>query len=295
MQQDGITKPEVRREIENFISLTGGHPFTARQIDDQYNYATRRAKQYRSQVLGELVEEQTLKQIGTSRYKVLDGQVEELEWQEADVEDTIKVVFPLNLERFVKVYHQSIIIIAGAPSAGKTAFLYDLLLKNMAHPMGLVVLSNDMTSEEIKERMIGAEIEIPQPAPFKIWECFSDFQDHPKFLPDGINIIDYLDLNSEVYMIGEEIEKIYRKLNRGVAIVAIQKRPNQQIGLGGVFSWKRAKLYLSLDTIKEMGSLLHKLDIVKARGRAKKEVNPRGMEFKYHLVNGIKHIAKEYG
>jgi hypothetical protein len=295
MQEDGITRPEVRREIENFISLSGGHPFTSKQIDDQYNYATRRTKQYRSQILGELARDGIIKQLGANRFKALDGKLEELEWQAASVEDTVNLAWPLGLERYVKVYHQSIIIVAGSPGAGKTGFLYDLTLKNMGHPMGLVVLSNDMTSEEILERMIGAEMEIPTPAPFKMWECFADFQDHPKFLPDGINVIDYLDLNSEVYMIGEEIEKIYRKLDRGIAIVAIQKRPGQQIGMGGVFSWKRAKLYLSLDTAKEMGDLFHKLEIVKARGRAKPEVNPRGMEFKYYLINGIKHIAKEYG
>lgn len=295
MEQNGISKSEVRREIENLISLASNHPFTAKQIDNQYNYATRRTKQYRSQVLGDLVKEGVIKQLGAERFRALDGEAEELEWQTADIEDVVKLKLPLDLDRFVKIYHKSIIIVAGAPAAGKTGLLYAIALMNMGHPMGLVILSNDMTPEEIKERLVGSEIEIPTPPPFKMWECFTDFQDHPEFLPDGINIIDYLDLNSEVYMIGEEIEKIYRKLNRGVAIIAIQKRPGQQIGMGGLFSWKRAKLYLSLDTVSEAGQLFHKLEIVKARGRAKREVNPRGMEFKYYLVNGIKHIVKDYG
>lgn len=295
MQEDGITKVEVRREIINFISLTSGHPFTASQIDTQYNYRTRRAKQYRSQVLGELVEGNTLKLLGTNKYKALDEQLEELEWRDADIEDVVKLKWPLSLEKYVKTYHQSIIVVAGSPGAGKTGFLYDFLLKNMNHPMGIVGLSNDMTPEEIRERMEGANIEIPNPPPFKMWECFMDFQDHPKFLPNGINVVDYLDLNSEVYIIGDEIEKMYRAIDRGIVVVAIQKKPGQQIGLGGIFSWKRAKLYLSIDTVKEGNELFHQLEIVKARGRVKSEVNPRGMQFKYYLVSGIKHIVKEYG
>jgi len=289
------TYTQVKHDIEQFLGLVGNHAFTNGQVDGQFNFRTRDAKRYRWQILDEQVKAGTLKKLATGKYQVLATTSEEIEWQHANVEDVIDVKWPLGLERFIKTYHQSIAIIAGDPGSGKTAFLENFTLRNMEDPSGLVLFSNDMTAEEIRERMDNAGVYVPNPPPFKTWDCFSDFQDHEEFKPDGINVIDYMDLNSEVYMIGNEIEKVYRKLNRGMALIAIQKKPGQNIGIGGVFSWKRPKIYLSLGTVKEGAELYHKLTIEKCRGRTDPKVNPRGMEFKFRLVGGIKFWVKEMG
>lgn len=290
MSEDERKYKQVAQDIEQFLSLVGVHQFTADQVDRQYNYKTRDAKRYRWQVLERYVGSGRLEKRGTGKYRLFDGALEEIEFMSASVENKIQIAWPLNLQKYIRTYHQSIIIIAGAPGSGKTGFLYDFTLRNMNHPMGVVIFSNDMTAEEMKERMLNSDTEIPDPVPFKVWERYDNFSDVIE--PDKINVIDYLDLNSEVYLIGDEIEKIYRKLRRGIAIIAIQKRPGQDIGLGGLFSWKRAKLYLSLDVSKEFGELINKLKIVKARGRADPMVNPTGMEFKFHLVGGIKFVLK---
>ena len=289
------TYTQVRKDIDQFLSLADIYPFTNSQLDNQFNFKTRDAKRYRWQVLEGYVKEGSLSKIATGKYKKISLVSEEINWQDADIEDIIDVRWPMELEKYIKTYHQSIAVIAGDPGSGKTAFLENFTLRNMDNKMGVVLFSNDMTEEEIKERMLNAGVYIPNPAPFKIWDCFSDFQDHQEFRPDGINVIDYLDLNSEVYMIGNEIEKIYRKLNRGMALIAIQKKPGQNIGIGGVFSWKRAKIYLSLGTVKEGAELYHKLAIEKCRGRVDPKVNPRGMVWKFKLIGGIKFWVKEVG
>lgn len=289
------TYTQVKHDIQQFLELAGDHPFTNGQVDSQFNFKTRDAKRYRWQILEDFVKANKLQKLATGRYKAVALTSEEIKWQGADIEDVIDTKWPLGLEKYIKTYHQSIAIIAGDPGSGKTAFLENFLLQNMNSEMGVVMFSNDMTAEEIKERMINAGIYIPNPPPFKIWEAYSDFQDHEEFKPDGINVIDYLDLNSEVYMIGSEIEKIYRKLNRGMALIAIQKKPGQSIGIGGVFSWKRPKIYFSLGTIKEGATLYHKLTIEKCRGRVNPKLNPRGMEFKFKLIGGIKFWVKEVG
>jgi len=284
---------QVKNDIKQFLSLVGSHSFTSSQIDQQYNYITRDAKRYRWQVLDRYVKADELELLKTNTYRKIDQQLEIIDWQEADIEDVVKVKWPLELEKYIKTYHQSITVIAGAPGSGKTGFLYDFALRNMNHPMVETIFSNDMTPEEVKERMLNSDIKVPNPPPFQMFERHDNFADVIK--PDGINLIDYLDLNSEVYRIGDEIEAIYRKLKRGIALIAIQKKPFQNIGLGGIFSWKRAKLYLSLDTIKELGEMLYKLEVVKARGRAKPTVNPRGMVFKFRLIGGCKFYLKESG
>lgn len=279
------TYRNVAQEIQQFLSYNKGHLFTASQIDGQFNYGMRATKRYRWQILEELVKKGELEKKGTGKYRIPDEALEEIDILGANIENSVIIAWPLGLEKYIKTYHQSINIIAGAPGSGKTGFLYDFTLRNMNNPMGLTLFSNDMTAEEMKERMINSDIELPEDLPFKVYERYDNFAD--VIVPDGINVVDYLDMNSEVYLIGEEIEKVYRKLKRGIAVIAIQKKPGQDIGLGGIFSWKRAKLYLSLDSIKSGGAFYHRLKIIKARGRADPDVNPKDMEITFYLVKGI--------
>ena len=278
----------VKHDIEQYLSVLGSESFTQNQVDSQFNFRSREAKNYRWHILENLVPKGILQRLGTGKYRKIDTSLEELHWQSADLENTINLARPLNLHRYIKTWHKSIEIIAGAPGAGKTAYLYDLVLRNMGNPMGIVIFTNDMTVEEIKERMCKSDFEIPTPAPFKMWDKADNFSDVIE--PDKINIIDYLDLNSEVYLVGDEIERIYQKLKEGIAIIGLQKKPGQTLAIGGIFTIKRAKLYISLDSIKESGQWLHKLTIQKARGRTDPTIDPRTIEIKFKLVNGIQFI-----
>lgn len=288
-----ITYKEVHDEIDQLLSLANGHTFTSGKLDSEFNYGSRKVKRYRWQVLDAYVKEGKLERIGIDKFRQIDHTADVIDWQAADTSDVVDIKWPMNLEKYVKTYHQSIIILAGEPGSGKTAFLEHTALKNMNHPMGVTIFNNDMSPEEIKERMENSGVVIPNPPPFEIREKDCNFGDVIR--PDGINIIDYLDLNSDLYKIGEEIEAIYRKLKRGIALIAIQKKPGQKIGLGGVFTIKRAKLYMSLSTVEDEGQLYHKLEIVKARGRVNPKHNPNGMYWKFKLIGGIKFWVKEVG
>ena len=37
--------------------------------------------------------------------------------------------------------------------------------------------------------------------------------------PDGINIIDYMKINDKFYRIGDCLERIHARLNRGIAVI----------------------------------------------------------------------------
>ena len=287
------TYKQVHQDLDSFLQFADGSTFTFGFLDKEFNYRSRDAKRYRWQVLEEYVKKGLTERKGIGKYRLVDGEAEEVDWQSADVADVINVNWPMQIEKYVKTYHKSINIIAGAPGSGKTAFLQHFVLKNMDNPMGVTLFNNDMSPEEIKERIINAGVYVPEPAKFKVFERASDFGD--VILPDGINVIDYLDLNSDLYKIGDEIEAIYRKLNRGMALIGIQKKPGQDIGLGGIFSWKRSKLYMSLDTVNDGSQKYNKLKIVKARGRTNPQLNPTGIEFKFKLIKGIKFLVTEEG
>ncbi|KKN57577.1 hypothetical protein LCGC14_0561230 [marine sediment metagenome] len=290
---EGISYKQVHEEIDQFLDLVDGHTFTKPKLDREFNYASRKAKRYSWQVLDVYVKDGTLERVGADKFRQVDNSVAEVDWQKADTENLIKLVWPMDLQKYIKIYPRTIAIIAGVPGSGKTAFMENFAVRNMEHPMGLTLFNNDMSPEEIKERLDNTGVFIPNPPPFKIFDRDCNFGD--VVIPTGINVIDYLDLNSDLYRIGDEIETIYRKLTTGMALIGIQKKAGQQIGLGGVFSLKRSKLYLTLDTVTDSGELMHKLTIVKARGRANPRMNPNGLEIRFKLIQGIKFWVKQVG
>ena len=84
--------------------------------------------------------------------------------------------------------------------------------------------------------------------------------------PNGINLIDYLDRNDNLFLIGDDIEQLQAKLEGGMLMFALQKRHNQQLGYGGIMSIKRSDLYIALDRRYEGPNAMHGIaEIVKAK------------------------------
>ncbi|GAG60382.1 unnamed protein product, partial [marine sediment metagenome] len=162
------------------------------------------------------------------------------------------------------------------------ALLYNVAYLNM-YDFEEHLFNSEMGLSQIRERFEAIDPDIPNPPPFHMRHREDNFADVIE--PDAINLIDYLDMDSEVYMIGAELKRILFKLNQGVAIVAIQKPIGRDLGYGAGYSLKSASLYLSMDS--------HKLKIVKARERTDNSVNPINKTWSFHLDgHGAKFIIE---
>ncbi len=235
-------------------------------------------------------------------YRVIDRTVEELDWQAADQNATLDLILPFDLHKHVKFYPKSIIVVAGASNAGKTAWMYNFILQNVGkYP---ITLYNSETSpEQMKQRFMNfdsellrhlgiSEGEIPNPPPFRTIERYDNFADIIR--PNEISVIDYVDSDAEFYMNGVEISRVYKKIDRGAAVIGLQKRSDTKdfkgrkiahdLGYGGDTTLKRASLYLAMNS--------GHLKIVKAKSWAN-ERNPNGMEFTFKLVKGCKFVNVE--
>lgn len=268
-----MEKP-TQTAIEQWVKSTTG-VFSLGNIYSELRILAPETKHYLRVIMRRLVEKGVLIALGKrdGLYRLVDDEAPEENWQFVD-KRIVELKFPFELEKFVRILPKSLIILAGASGAGKTAMLYNILCLNM-YDFDIHLFNSEMGLMQINERLYAIEPDIPNPAPFHIRHREDNFSDVIE--PDAINLIDYLDLESEVYMIGYELKKILHKLNEGVAIVAIQKPEGRELGYGAGYSEKGASVYLSMDR--------GKLKIVKARERARSEVDPINKAWLFHLDN----------
>ena len=266
--------------------LEGVHgSFEIKNVWQELGITSQKSKHYLRIMLNRLVSQGILT-IGNrdGTYRKVDASMAPVDWQNADTSNSVNLRFPFGIEKYCKIYPRSIIVVAGSKSAGKTAFLYNMVYLNMNGPLHVDLFNSETGPEQIKERLMG--FPIPVPAPFTVYQRYDAFAD--VINPENLSVIDYLDLGSEVYLVGTEIDAIFRKLTTGVAVIGMQKAPpivtfvrgqkkvqDRDLGYGGAFSAKRAVLYIS------MGSGKLKLVYVKTPADNKVDANNKCWTFRY--------------
>ncbi|MBW2618874.1 MAG: hypothetical protein JRC92_08370, partial [Deltaproteobacteria bacterium] len=197
----------------------------------------------------------------------------------------VDLKWPFGLERLIDLYPKNIVVVAGAPNAGKTALLLNLIRLNMTKHQ-ITYFSSEMGPEELKLRLLNFEDLSPDDWNFGAYDRSSNFVD--VIQPNAVNIVDYLEVTDDFYRVGGEIKAIHDKLDKGLAVIALQKKKGAELGRGAEFSIEKPRLYLALDD--------GELKIIKAKnwGPEAKETgqNPNGKIFYFSLVNGCKFVPR---
>lgn len=223
---------------------------------------------------------------GTFRLVIDDASV--IDWQNADTSNIVDILWPFDLQNLVTIYPKNVIVIAGSFNSGKTAFCLNVIELNqhrekIKNLLPIQYFNSEMGAEEMKLRLgkFG-----PVEWNFIARERSSNFSDVIK--PDKLNIIDYLEVGDNFYLVGEELSEIFNRLGKGIAIVALQKKRGAEMGRGAEFSVEKARLYLSMDN--------NLLRIVKAKNWATEGDNPNGKKFRFKLSQGCRfsNIEEEY-
>jgi len=218
---------------------------------------------------------------GYGGYRKIDADMEKLDILKASIEP-LPIVWPFGLEKLVDIQSKNIVVLAGSKNVGKSAFLLNLAGLNMkTHEVHY--FSNEMGESEVKVRLSKFEgIDLEEWDKWvHFWNRSRNFADVIK--PNAINIIDYLEnLEGEDYKIKGYIGKVWEKLDRGIAVVGLQKKRDRDIGYGGEATQDRSRLYLAMDA--------GKIKIVNAKNWHDPKANPNGRERSFKLVNGCKFI-----
>jgi len=198
--------------------------------------------------------------------------------------DTSEVAlnFPIQLTRYCRIQQKNVIVIAGESNSGKTGLLLNICWMNRKR-FKFKYLSSEMGKQEILNRIEAFSMNAQE------WGEFCEFHKvsrnyHDMIDPDGITIIDFLENSSEKpWLVGQEIEKIHEKLNKGVAIIAIQKRKEKEVGVGGEITLEKARLYISLFTHGRFDNgIFGSAKVIKCKNFIAGK-NPEGKEIFYTL------------
>lgn len=254
------------------------------ELDSDLGIKTTADKDNRKHILSRYADKAIIENHPKSNrfHRYINTKVEVLDFKSAKGKNSLALKWPFGLENYVDIYPGNVTVIAGAPNSGKTCFVLNFIYLNQdRYP--IFYFCSEMGEAELASRL-----EEFQDIDLGDWK-FTSISRSSNFAdvirPDWINIIDYMELTTDLFLVNDYLVSIQHKLGKGIAIVALQKKEGARLGRGAEFSLEKPKLYLSMDE--------GKLKIIKAKIWHDKKVNPSGMMAKFRIENGCDFIIHQ--
>ena len=229
-----------------------------------------------------------IERVGRRRgwYRKIESDCEKMDFINAS-DSPVDLWLPLRLSDYIQTHSGNILIVAGCKSSGKTAFLLNTAKENMMKDWDVNYFSSEMDAGELKLRLKKfSDISIDQWR-MNAYRRGGDFQDVIKPGTNSLNIIDFLEVHDEFYVVGRRLKEIHDKLKGAVAIIGLQKNPGQDTGLGGWRSMEVCRMAIAL----EYGTC----KITEGKNWADPEKNPVGWKMNFKLVDGCRIIPGREG
>lgn len=262
-------------EIRSFVAQQSGY-FMVSEMNRELGFADLKQRKTASVIINRLVSEKYIEKYGQRAgvYRRIESELDEMDWLKSECVEFL-CDLPLDLSSLVTVYPNNIIVVAGSPDSGKTAFMLDFVKRNM-YKHNIHYFNSEMGDAEFRLRLQNHEDVDIREWKFRAYQRSSNFADVIK--PADVNIIDFLEVSDAFYRVSAEINDIYRKLDGGICLIGLQKNRGQDLGRGGSFGLEKPRLYLSMD--------YGQIRITKAKNRRSKMINPNGWVRKYKLFGG---------
>jgi hypothetical protein len=283
-------------EVRDYVMQTTGY-FTTSEAYRDLHMGTKREKKTAYMAFLRLCDEGLIEHHGDKRgcFRLVDKRLEVLDWRDAEM-TPYDIRYPFELEQCALTLPKNIVCIAGSKGAGKTAFCLNTAMLNCRKQV-INYYTSEMGRPEFRHRIGKFELPMEYWDNLKVFDRTANFADCIKDeRKDQINIFDFIEVHDNFYIIGKIMADIYRNLGEGVAILAIQKAPQAEYGIGGQFSLHKPRIYLSLDRESDaMGHERNVVTIVDAKNYADHTRNPRGWKYRFKIVNGCELIQAGVG
>ncbi len=290
LKRENARTGNLTQEIKEIILSTKGH-ITSTFVYSCLQLSTRKEKKACSTALGRFVEEGLIERSEkkAGEFRIVNEMAEPIDWKNAK-QDWAKIFLPWKLDEFIDIPEGGIVLLMGNPGAGKTAALIYVARYNMRRKWNIHYLSSEISEGAFRKRT-----EAYKDLSLDDWNV-NFYYDPPmvdtiKGGKGNLYILDYIEVYDNFWQIGQMLSDIYKKLNGGVAVIAIQKRPGSDVGLGGQFTQFKPALTLALEW--------QKVKIVKARdvkdSHIDKYGSPNGKEYHFKMIeNRTKYIEDRW-
>jgi len=269
-------------DLSSWVMETSGS-FTNEDYYKSANILQPKDKKKVRVILGRLVEKGIIERVGNKNavFRLIESNADEIDFINASVKEFM-IKWPFKIEYLVKTHPKNIIIIAGEQNAGKTAFCLNVAKLNMNQGPNIYYFSSEMGAAELKDRLSCFEdMTLEDWKAVKFLERSNKFSDIIK--PNAINIIDYLEITDNFYLIGSELKAIHERLENGIAIIGLQKDGKSVLGRGSSFGLEKPRLYITLQDNAPAGAII---TLKKAKNWKDKSRNPNGLEAYFKIRNG---------
>lgn len=290
--QSHVFYREVSDLVDIWLRIHVGEHFTLNLICQQLGVTGRDARHLvATKLLNESKKVNPKISKDGNDYFVFDLNEVSLNWKDAETERNIALQWPFGVdddsgfafENSVIIPEKSLIVIAGETNTGKSVFCRNFLWCNMLNHR-CTYFSSETSAYDFAEYAGRMTWRNPlngngQPV-FDLIQRTRDFVSCIR--PNEINIVDWLIQGEPFYNVGMTLEMMKERLDRGIILVAIQKDPSKQWGIGGMFSEHLASLYLVMG--------YNKLFVKKAKKWT--GVNPNNTMYGFDIVDYGTHFHR---
>ncbi|WP_136808730.1 PriCT-2 domain-containing protein [Desulfosediminicola flagellatus] len=292
--------------VDQFIDNSSGK-FCSNDVTNYVSAHSRADKQAVYQKLERLVKSKKIRKLkgGVGRYETIGVEVDVIDFDEADA-TPVELPLPLGLDKMVNIHRGDIVLIQGESNAGKTMILMwvlNELLTATYNPISLTRYKDVRDLSEKPYRYLVTEgrmeyknrMESFGSRPVKDWTKQCDFIDrsdypglhHQVTLENGITFIDYLDIEKDFYEAPMLINEIDRRLNDGIAIIAMQKSPGKDFAIGGAQVIAKPRLVITLENRTTGGA---RLILAKAKHSTDYSNKPQGLYMDFEITKDCRII-----
>ena len=210
-------------------------------------------------------------------------------WQDAQ-DEYFPLRLPLGIDRMAGVNPRALVVVAGETNGGKSYFSMLIAHANLEANGGahkaVHFWNSETTPMAIRNNARRIDPDMNNWRGMVVRERTGDF--HQVIVPDALNIVDYLQMEDEFYLVGKKLKAMFDVLTTGVCVVFMQKNKGAALGIGGNYTLHKPVLALSLNEMHGVNSC--RIDKLKA---PLKYPNPEGMEldFRFNEFGRIDTVA----
>lgn len=218
----------LSRKIQDWIEQTSGW-FETPELDRDLDITSAKDKDNRRQILWRLEDKAIIEHHPkrNKAFRFVNTKATSLAFKTASNAGVLPIKWPLGIERYVNLFPGNIGLVAGSPNAGKTALLLNFIYLNQDN-FPIYYLCSEMGAVELRDRLDKFRGMAIEDWKFEAIERGSAFADVIR--PDCVNLIDYLEMTTELYTVNTHLTAISHKLGSGIAIVALQKKQGAIFG-----------------------------------------------------------------